>query len=123
MKKTIFVLFLLSLAVFTVSADDFNPGDFVVGKWIDSNYDAVWEFTGDNIRILFLDEEGIYYDFRDKTIEDSTIGVKDKMPSLSFYCEETGKEYTFKKPLTGKDLILEIVPPSKVFYSVKMEYK
>ncbi len=52
-----------------------------------------------------------------------TIGVKDKMPSLSFFCEETGKEYTFKKPLTGKDLILEIVPPSKVFYSVKMSYK
>ena len=123
MKKKILVLCLLTAAVFTVSAGDFNPGEFVIGKWIDSNYDAVWEFTGDNIRILTLDESDVYYDFKDKTIEDFTIGVKDKMPSLSFFCRETGKEYTFKKPLTGKDLVLEIIPPSKNFYSVKMKYK
>ena len=123
MKKKIFLLCFLALAVFSVSAQDFKPGEFVIGKWIDSNYDAVWEFTGYNIKILTLDENNVYYDFSNKTIEDFTIAVKDKMPALSFFCKETGKEYTFKKPLTGKALILEIIPSSKVFYSVKMDYK
>ena len=123
MKKKVLFFLLLTAAVFTVSAQDFNPGEFVIGKWIDSNYDAVWEFTGDNIRILTMDEKSVYYDFKNKTIEDFTIAVKDKMPSLTFFCRETGKEYTFKKPLTGKDLVLEIIPPSKMFYSVKMAYK
>ena len=125
MKKVLFIFLFSALLLISVSAQDkdFNPGDFVLGNWIDSNYDAVWEFTGDNIRILTMDGKGVYYDFKDKTKKDFKISVTDNMPSLSFYCEETGKKYTFKKPLTGKDLLMDIIPPSKKLYTVKMKYK
>ncbi len=64
MKRILFVVILMSAAVFSYS-EGFDMGDFPLGKWLDPNWDALWEFHSDNIRILDTDG-GVYYDFDGK---------------------------------------------------------
>ena len=51
MKKMLVVLIIL-LAAVSLSADPIQLGNFPVGQWLDANYNAVWDFASDNIRIL-----------------------------------------------------------------------
>lgn len=101
-----------------LSAQSIDLGDFPIGEWLDENYEAVWEFRSDNIRILDK-EGGVYYDFRGKTqdfkVSPSTSGLK-----LSFRCEDTGKNYEFIKGLTNLDLKLVIDKDNGVHYETDM---
>jgi len=118
MKRILLTLGLLSLVLFSVSAE-IDLGEFPVGKWLDPNYSAVWEFTSNNIRIL--DREGdVYYDFSTATIEDLKVGAGMEGLELSFYCPESMKTYIFIKGLTGSGLVLKIQRAGKPEYSVDM---
>ncbi|ULQ60764.1 hypothetical protein K7I13_05710 [Brucepastera parasyntrophica] len=121
MKKVFFALVVLMLAG-TVSAADINLGDFPLGSWTDTNYDAVWEFTSGNIRILDLNG-AVLYDFSDKTVNDFRVFLDGNSPAISFSCVESGRSYKFVKPLTNTDIQMEINRTSLPVYKVTMKRK
>lgn len=122
MKKLIVISLLLIAAAF-LFAEGIDVGEFPTGKWLDENYDAVWEFSVDNIRIL--DPSGmVYYDFSEATVEDFEVNAGTGGLVLSFSCVETGKSYTFTKPVSmGSEIILEIDPPWNEEYKVEMPFQ
>jgi hypothetical protein len=119
MKKLLVVLIVLLTAA-SLSADPIQLGNFPVGRWLDANYNAIWDFASSNIRILSLDEK-VLYDFSSKTIQDFKIIMEGAQPGVSFTCPEAGRSYKFLKPLTNSDVIMEIERKSIPKYSVTMK--
>jgi hypothetical protein len=123
MKKLAFLVLILVLTAGFASAQGIDVGDFPTGKWLDPNYDAVWEFSVDNIRILDT-SGGVYFDFSEATVENFDVSAGTKGVVLSFSCVETGKSYTFTKPVSmGTSIILEIDPPWNEDYRVEMPFR
>jgi hypothetical protein len=122
MKKRVLVLILLAAAGL-LFAQSIDLGDFPTGKWLDKNYAAIWEFSVDNIRIL--DPSGrVYYDFSQSTVEDFEVNAGTGGLVLSFFCVETGKSYTFTKPVSMEsEIVLEIDPPWNEDYKVEMPFQ
>jgi len=117
MKKLIVILLMLfaASAVFA----EIQLGTFPIGQWLDPNYDAVWDFASNNIRILDTDGK-ILYNFSDKTINDFRIFLDGLQPGISFSCPEAERSYRFIKPLTNSDVILEIDRRDQERYTVHM---
>ncbi|MGL1894069.1 MAG: hypothetical protein OCD02_20730 [Spirochaetaceae bacterium] len=119
MKKIIMVLLFTCTATAFISAEGFDFDDFPTGKWIDSNYDAVWEFESNNIRIL--DSSGnLFYDFNGTVIENFKVEASTEGLVLSFYCEDTSKKYKFIKPLSNMNLSMEINKDSGLHYGITL---
>jgi hypothetical protein len=119
MKKLIAV-FIVLLAASSLFAGPIQLGTFPVGQWLDPNYDAVWDFTSDNIRILSTDGR-VLYDFAGKTIQDFKVFVDGTQPGISFTCPDSGRSYRFLKPLANTDVVMEIVRSGRAKYSVTMK--
>lgn len=121
MKKLILLLALI-LSVSLVFADSIDLGKFPRGQWIDSNWNAVWEFGANNIRIL--DNNGtVMYDF-DKKITDFKVDVTLTQAQISFTCIEAERTYVFTKGIKDLGLTMEIDPTwSEVNYTVQMPFK
>jgi hypothetical protein len=119
MKKLFAVLVILMVAV-SLPADQIQLGNFPVGQWLDANYNAVWDFASDNIRILSKDGK-VLYNFKDKTIQDFKIFMDGTQPGISFTCPEAGRSYRFLKPLTSSDVVMEFDRSGKPKYSVTMK--
>ena len=119
MKKMLVVLIVL-LAAASLWADPIQLGNFPVGQWLDANYNAVWDFGSNNIRILSPNGR-VLYDFSNKTIQDFKVSVEGAQPTISFFCPETGKSYKFLKPLTNSDVIMQIDRRDLPRYSVTMK--
>lgn len=118
--KRIVVILVLALAFGGfAAAEGIELGNFPLGSWLDANYSAVWVFDSGNIVINSPSGE-LIYDFGKATVEDFKIGAEAGGATLSFSCKETGKFYKFTKPLSSSDLVLDIDPPWKVHYQVKM---
>lgn len=83
--------------------------EFPTGKWLDANWNAVWEF-GINKKIRILDSETgkVVYDFEGK-ISDFEINPAGLGLALSFKCHAAKREYVFTKEITGTDLQMSIV--------------
>ena len=107
------------IALSIAEEEGIDLGDFPIGKWLDANWDAVWEFNSDNIRILDT-EGGVYYDFNGKTIKDFKISPSTSGLKLTFRCEETGKKYEFIKGLTNLDLKMVIDTDTGNHYEVDL---
>ncbi len=120
MKKIIILTSLLLIAAGFVAAEGINLGSFPLGTWLDPNYDAVWEFTTDNIRILSTDGM-VYYDFGEKTVKDFKVAVEAGKPVMSFSCDESRRSYKFTKPISNMDIIMEIDAPWYPDYRVEMK--
>jgi hypothetical protein len=118
MKKLI-VVFILLLAAPMLFADTINLGNFPVGQWLDSNYDAVWDFSTGNIRILST-SGAVLWDFSTKTVNNFRVFLDGTNPGISFTCPEAGRSYRFVKPLTNNNVILEIDRDGQPKYSVTM---
>jgi hypothetical protein len=119
MKKLLVVLIVLLTAA-SLSADPIQLGNFPVGKWLDANYNAIWDFASNNIRILSTDGK-VLYDFSGKTIQDFRIVMEGAQPGISFACPEAGRSYQFLKPLTNSDVIMEIQRRGLPVYSVNLK--
>jgi hypothetical protein len=119
MKKLLMVLIVLLTAV-SLSADPIQLGNFPVGQWLDANYNAVWDFSSNNIRILSTDGK-VLYDFSGKTIQDFKVIMEGAQPGISFACPEAGRTYKFLKPLINSDVIMEIKRDANPTYSVTMK--
>ncbi|HAK47048.1 MAG TPA: hypothetical protein DCO79_14170 [Spirochaeta sp.] len=122
MKKFLFLSFALLLIGLGVFAQGISLGDFPTGKWVDEKYNAVWEFGTGNIRILDMDG-GVYYDFKDKTIENFNVSASLKGIKLSFSCVESGRSYEFLKPPTNLDLEMIIDTEWDVHYKANLPFK
>ncbi|MCL2480792.1 MAG: hypothetical protein FWF38_03670 [Spirochaetaceae bacterium] len=119
MKKVIAVLVILFVAS-TLFADPIQLGNFPIGQWLDPNYNAVWDFSSNNIRILSTDGK-VIYDFSTKTVQDFKVFVDGTQPGISFTCPEAGRSYRFLKPLTNNDVVMEIDRSGKPKYTVNMK--
>ena len=119
MKKLIVVLAVFFMAA-SLSADPIQLGSFPVGQWLDANYDAVWDFSSNNIRILSTGGR-VLYDFSTKTVENFRVFMDGTQPGISFSCPEAGRSYRFLKPLANTDVILEIERSGQAKYSVTMK--
>ncbi len=123
MKKIVFILLILILVSSFSWAGSFNLGDFPIGKWLDSRWNALWEFKSDNIRILNSETGDLFYDFDGKTIENFSVKPSLKGIVLSFYCRETGKRYTFTKGATNLNLDMLINTDTGNTYEVNLPFK
>jgi hypothetical protein len=119
MKKLI-VLIAAFLVVSSVYAADINLGQFPLGKWLDANYDAVWEFSTGNIKILDL-SGNVLYNFSEKTVNGFRVFLEGTQPGVTFSCPEAGRSYRFLKPLTNTDVVLEIDRDGKPKYTVTLK--
>ncbi len=108
MKKFLVVLAFLLVASAFVTAESIDLGKFPKGKWLDSNWNAVWEFGADSIRLL--DTAGnVLFDFKDK-ITNFKVDVGVSEASISFTCKETERKYVFTKGVANLDLVMSIDP-------------
>jgi len=120
MKKLIVILVVFFAAV-SLSADPISLGSFPVGKWLDTNYDAVWDFASDNIRIL-SPSGAVLYNFSDKTVQNFRAFMDGVQPGISFNCPEAGRSYRFLKAAgINTDVVLEIERAGQPKYSVTMK--
>jgi len=119
MKKVLVVLIIL-LAAASLPADPIQLGNFPLGQWLDAKYDAIWDFTSNNIKILATDGR-VLYDFSSKTIQDFKIIFEGAQPGISFTCPEAGRSYKFLKPLLNSDVVMEIERKNQPKYSVTMK--
>ena len=109
MKKFITILLVLGLAVTAVFAAD---TEFPTGKWLDSNWDGIWEFGIDKTIKLWKTDGELVYNFTQDKITDYKVSADPtKGVILSFSCAETERSYQFIKPLTlSTDLELIVNP-------------
>ena len=122
MKKTILILFLLFTAAGFIFSAGISLGDFPLGKWLDTKWNAVWEFRSDNIRIL--DTAGnVLYDFEGKTVENFSVKPSTKGLVLSFSCKEAARSYEFTKPLTNLNLMMVIDRESGTHYEAELPHQ
>jgi len=119
MKKLFLILLVLLMAAGSLFAAGIELGDFPLGKWLDSRWGAVWEFSSGNIRILNLQGD-VVYDFDGKTINDFTVKPGTGGLVLSFSCEESGRKYQFTKPLTNLNLKMVIDKNSGSHYEAEL---
>jgi len=119
MKKILVILIILMTAG-ALSADPIHLGNFPLGQWLDANYNAVWDFTSNNIRILSLNG-AVLYDFSTKTIQNFNVFMEGTQPAFSFTCPEAGRSYKFIKPVFSDDLNMQINRHSRPEYLVTMK--
>ncbi len=120
MKKTLLLIAVSVLLGGIAAAEDIDLGNFPLGEWLDPNYDAVWEFSSGNIRILSPGGE-VHYEFSQTDLQDFKVQVQGGKPVLSFSCEDTRRSYSFTKPVTNMNIILEIDAPWDRDYKVEMK--
>ncbi|MBN1241916.1 MAG: hypothetical protein JXA15_04320 [Spirochaetales bacterium] len=114
------VLALLVAAIVIPAASALDLGEFPLGSWFDANWDAIWEFSSNNIRILAPDGT-VHYDFGAVEVQNWKYGAGGDGPYVEFDCEATGKHYKISKPLLNTKVVLEIVRPDEPDYRVEME--
>ena len=117
MKKVALVLVLLFAAA-AVFANPIQLGTFPVGRWLDPNYDAIWDFSSSNIRILGTDGS-VIYDFSTKTVENFRVFLDGVNPGISFSCVESERSYRFVIQI-NTNLVMEIQRTGQPQYSVNM---
>jgi hypothetical protein len=120
MKKIIVCLLVLFVAGAMYAADPIQLGNFPVGQWIDHNYNVIWDFATNNIRILSTDGT-VLYNFSGKTIQDFKVFLEGSQPGMSFSCTEAGRSYRFVKTLTDTDLIMTIERSGLPAYTITMK--
>ena len=120
MKKLIIVLVLL-LAATALFAQKIDLGDFPSGKWLDPNYDAIWEISTNNIRILDSKTGDLLWDFSTKTINGLKPINVSRHAGLTFVCPEAERTYKISENLPDTDLTLVIDRDDKPTYTVKMK--
>jgi len=119
MKKLIIVLVLLFAAA-ALFGQSIKIGGFPAGKWLDANYDAIWEFSANGIRILDSKTGDVAWDFAGKTIKDFNGFTEGRTIGLSFSCPDAERTYTFKAGTSG-DVVMEIDRDGKPKYTVTMK--
>ncbi len=122
MKRLALAALVFLLALAPAVAQGIDLGSFPLGSWLDANYDAVWEFTSGNIRILSPAGD-VLFDFGSAGVQDFKVGAGGDGPFITFACEAAGRTYKITKPLTKSSAVLEIERPNLPKYKVEMAKK
>jgi hypothetical protein len=112
MKKLIIVLVLLLAA--TALFAQIRIQGFPAAKFLDSakggdfDYEAVWEFSANSIRIL--DTAGnVQWDFSGKTVKDFKVSATESGDArITFSCPEAERSYIFTTNMPTKDITMVI---------------
>ncbi len=96
-----------------------DTGNFPVGEWLDSNYNAVWTFTSGNIQ-LYTSEGSLVFDFEGK-MEGFDLSGGMGGVTVSFSCGETARSYQFVKGVSNRDMTLIIDKDNGVHYETVMK--
>lgn len=118
-RLAIVIVMILAIGAVPAFAQGINLGNFPLGTWIDANYDAVWEFSTGNIRILAPDGS-VHFDFGAEGIQDFRVGAGADGPFISFSCAAAGKSYKLTKPPLKAEMTLEIERAGLPKYAVTM---
>lgn len=119
MKKFVIVLVFMFAAT-ALFANPIQLGSFPIGRWLDSNYDAIWEFSTNNIRILDSKSGVVLWDFSTKTIEGFRATISGTSPVILFSCPEAGRSYRFTISLSDGNVTMQIDRTGQPQYSVVM---
>ncbi|HOX11798.1 MAG TPA: hypothetical protein P5117_01830 [Spirochaetia bacterium] len=122
MKRFALTALILALALAPAAAQGIDLGNFPLGSWLDANYDAVWEFSSGNIRILSPAGD-VLFDFGAAGVQNFKVGAGGDGPFITFACEAAGRTYKITKPLTKSSAVLEIQRPNLADYKVEMPKK
>jgi len=120
MKKLIIVLVLL-LAATALFGQSIKIGAFPPGKWLDGKYDAIWEFSTSNIRILDSKTGDVAWDFAGKTIQGLNVNEAGRSTTMTFTCPDAGRSYSFKASGAEGDVVMEIERDGLPKYTVTMK--
>jgi hypothetical protein len=127
MKKLIIVLVLLLAAAALFGQAIKLGGNFPSAKYLDApkggefDYEAVWEFSADNIKVTDV-KTGEVFDFSKYKVNDFQTAMDGRQIVVTFSCPDAqNRSYTIKTTLPGTDLILEIERPDLPKYSVTMK--
>lgn len=118
-RLAVALVLILAISAVPAFAQGINLGNFPLGTWIDANYDAVWEFSTGNIRILAPDGS-LHFDFGAEGIQDFRVGAGSDGPFITFSCAAVGKSYKLTKPLLKAEMTLEIERAGLPKYAVTM---
>jgi len=122
MKKLVLLLVIL-LSAGLLFAADIDWDKLPKGKWLDENWNAVWEIGGNSIRILDKTTGEEVFNFQD-LISDFDYGASLTEAQFSFRCDEAERSYVFKKGFTNLDLTMEIKADwTSETYVVKMPFQ
>lgn len=100
-----------------IFTDAINLGDFPIGQLIDEKWEAVWDLSNNNIRILNTNGV-VLHDFSNYTITNFKNFVDETNNGFSFDCPETGRTYFFYKAHAKNEIIMEIDRDGLVKYIV-----
>ena len=98
----------------------------IKGTWQDKKWDADWTFSADGHIVLSLTSTGEkIYDFNDSTIQNFKVDAGTKGVTLSFYCKDTQRSYSFKKGISlNADLDMVVNPDwTSVDYETTIKFK
>lgn len=90
----------------TKPATEINLGNFPVGTWHDSTWNADWEFSSRNIKLL--QNGSVVYDFNGK-IKDFKVNAGSDGVTITFACDETRRSYSFNKDVSLKTDITMVI--------------
>jgi hypothetical protein len=119
MKRILLAVLIALVAFAPAFAEGIDLGNFPLGSWLDANYEAVWEFSSGNIRILAPDGM-LYFDFGAEGIQNFKVGAGGDGPFITFSCAAAGRSYKLTKPLLKPEMTLEIERTGLPAYSVVM---
>ncbi len=120
--KRLIILIATVLMMAGLSAQSIDLGKFPKGSWVDRNWNAVWEFGANSIK-LYDTAGSLLFDF-DGKIENFKVDVGVSNAKISFSCKETQRSYLFTKGLADLNLDMKIDPEwTTTDYSVTLEFK
>ena len=119
---------LFAMIVLAVMATGLFALDLVgiKGTWKDANWDADWTFSADGHIVLSLTSTGeTVFDFNESNIKDFKVNAGTKGVTITFYCPETERAYSFTKGVSlSTDLDMIINPDwTDEDYSVAIKMK
>jgi len=117
MKKLIFVLVLLFAAT-GLFAQDFSA--LPTGRWLDHNFDAIWEFSANGIK-LSTAADGDIFTFTTRNIQNLRPSRSGTLAGIAFSCEATGRSYTFLINVTNNVMTMNIEREGRPNYQVQMQ--
>ena len=121
--KKLFAIVVLAVMATGLFALDLGG---IKGTWKDANWDADWTFSADGHIVLSLTSTGEeIFDFNESNIKDFKVNAGAKGITITFYCPETERAYSFTKGVslsTDLDMIINPDWTSKE-YSVALKMK
>ena len=116
---------LIVLAVMTTGLFALDLGG-IKGTWKDAKWDADWTFSADGHIVLSISSSGEkVYDFNESNIKNFKVDAGAKGVTITFYCPDTERAYSFTKGVSLSTDIDMIVNPdwTDEDYSVAIKMK